>query len=130
MTIDHTTQPTLSDSVKTARLDAPVGANVLRVEPIVPESEQKRGLRLVTVQIVTLPDGRELLFPSTQQTGGRSPPRSERRLPFTLDSCKVEAHVFCLDGPVELSLRVTAGTRETIPEKLDPKRADAIDEGK
>lgn len=115
-TIDHTTSSVLADSVRSEKLDAPSGANVLRAEPIV---TGEKHARLVTVQIVTMPDGRELLFPSTQQTGGKSPPRSERRLPFALDGCKIETHVFCLDGPVELSVRVTAGTRETIPAKLD-----------
>lgn len=119
--LDQRTPTVTAESIRTEKIDAPQGATVLRIEPVLSDSDSAKGIDLVCVTIINYPDGSRVVLPSVHRTGGKSRPRSERRMPQSMDGAKIEAYAFSVSGPVEMSVRVTAGDEKTIPARLETK---------
>lgn len=116
--LDHTVDAKLAESVKSDRIDAPARANVLRVEPVCEADDFARQLWIVVAFVVYWGDS-EWAGSAMLRTGGKVTPAYEVTAARSLEGAKVVARAFAVDGAIKLGVRVTMGTADDMPGKLD-----------
>lgn len=124
MTLDHVTNPVLADSVRSEKLDAPAGANVLRVEPVIDPADFERHIWIVLAFVVYWPDSGEWAGSGMVRTGGKISPAYTAYAARSLEGAKVIARAYAIDGAIKLGVRMTCGTRDDMPAGLEVPKFD------
>ena len=117
--LDHTTTAEIAESVKSDRIDAPTGADTLRIEPVIEADDFGRQLWIVVAFVVYFGDGTEWAGSAMLRTGGKTTPSYLVNSARSLEGAKVIAQAFAIDGAIKLGVRVSLGTSDDMPDKLD-----------
>ena len=119
--LDLTTPAQLTDRAATTRVDAPVDAMVLRVEPVIPDEDWDKGL-LVDVSATIERDGKPITEHARLDLSYRTHPSASWTFEKPFDGVKIEAEAIPVGAQQKLGVRLTAGTPDMMPIKRERPR--------
>jgi hypothetical protein len=108
--LDTTTPAQLSDSIRSGKLDAPQGSNVLRVEPVCDEP-----IMIDVKAVVYWPDGLIETGAARLDMGYKTSPFAQLAFSRPLDGAKVQCEATPIGGKAKVGVRMVCGERGKLP---------------